>query len=163
MLLACANSVSPNLDKYCDWLTAGIGAVLGLMLANLSSLNEMIDTWCLKGAFAWLIASLVLGLIARLLSVGVVAGIAAAAAGAKMAEDLEGDLDIHEMFEQFTSGLFWPNRVLLRLSIRKVESGDHVAGARYIAKQSQLQSLAVLAQVICIAVAIGSLANGIVV
>ena len=70
------------------------------------------------------------------------------------------ELDLSRILDEYRRGLLPPVRWIAESSINKVLQGDIVAGARLIAKLSQVQALLVLAQGLLAIVAVAALAFG---
>jgi hypothetical protein len=70
-------------------------------------------------------------------------------------------MDVELFMTEYERGLIPPILWIARSSLSKAKTGDVVAGARMIAKLSQLQTLLVATQSILALVAVGALAFGI--
>jgi hypothetical protein len=132
-LLASTASVTPVLSHFSNWLMAALGAAFALFIANLDTVLRHIGHNSFRWALLWFCASLLFGLVARWLSVGVIAGLAANSITPSV------PMNILAFVRFYSSGLLLPYRCRFWHAFRAAKSGDLLIGAKYTAKRSQWQ------------------------
>jgi len=163
-LLQGAAIATPLLSEFSAWLMAGLGAAFALFVANIDSVATYIYAYNFRWALLWFSASLLLGLIARFLSVSLFAGLNSNEAFPKqLANSISSAkrFSLPAFMHFFFSGLLLPYRCIASNTFNKVKSGDLMVSARLTAKTSQLQALLVLGQIICSTASVLVLASGI--
>jgi hypothetical protein len=163
MLLHSAAIATPLLSEFSAWLMAGLGAAFALFIANLDSVTKHLDPYNFRWAMIWFAISLLLGLIARFLSVMVLSGLTANRIFAQKAAELSTARAsfFPAFFHLYFQGLLLPYRCLAVRSFNKVKRGDLMASSRQVAKTSQLQALLILAQILVTFISVAVLATGI--
>ena len=97
------------------------------------------------------------------LSTIVKAGLGAKEDGEQLGKEivaLSGKFDLQLYIAEYKRGLLPPIRWIARAQVKKAMSGDLVAGARMIAKLSQVQALLVFWQSVFAVAAVGAMALG---
>lgn len=162
-LLAATRRVSDGLPTFSSWLLAGLGAAFSLVVANIEKVSTFIEITHIRFGLIVFLLSLVVAVVATYLSTIVKVALGAHEDGEALGKRLAaspGPIDIDLFLSEFERGLLPPIRWLARSSMKKAKSGDIVAGARMIAKLSQVQALLVAAQSVLALVAVGGIALG---
>ena len=162
-LLAGARRVSAALPTFSTWLMAGFGAAFTLALVNIETVSKFIEITHIRFGLVLFLVSLVLAVLGTYLGTIVTAALAAQEDGemiGKKISESKQKFDLSMFAREYERGLFPPIRWLAHSAMKKAMHGDGVAGARMIAKLSQLQTLMVVAQGVLAVVAAGALAVG---
>jgi hypothetical protein len=164
VLLQSAAIATPLLANLSAWLMAGLGAAFTLLLTNISSVAEYVHAYNIRWALIWFVASLLLGLIARLFSVSVMSGLNSNAIFSKQFSDAIGSAErfsFPAFIHFFYSGLLLPYKCVADRALAAAKGGDLMVSAKLTAKTSQAQALLVLSQIACTTISILVLATGI--
>lgn len=162
-LLAATRRVSEALPQFSTWLLGGLAAAFALVIANVETVSKFIAITHIRFGLLVFLASLALAVIVTYLSTVVRAGLAAQEDGESLGKKIAASsakLDLNLYMAEYERGLLPPVRWIARSAMKKTKAGDVVAGARMIAKLSQLQALLVVLQGALAVVAIGALAFG---
>lgn len=162
-LVAAASKVNEALSSFSGWLMAGIGVAFSLLLANAEKVSDFILGSHIRYALLLLLVCLVISVFARLLSALVSSALGGHEAGTILAKEIVSSgqpFDVNLYITEFERGLFPFQRWLARQTLDKAKSGDSVAGARLIAKLSQVQAMLVLFEASLVIVAAGILVCG---
>jgi hypothetical protein len=162
-LLAGARRVSAALPTFSTWLMAGFGAAFTLALVNIETVSKFIEITHIRFGLVLFLVSLVLAVLGTYLGTIVTAALAAHEDGeliGKKISESKQKFDLSMFAREYERGLFPPIRWVAHSAMKKAMHGDVVAGARMIAKLSQLQTLMVVAQGVLAVVAAGALAVG---
>jgi uncharacterized membrane protein len=149
-LLNAAKMTNQSLGSFSSWLIAGVGTAFSLLFANLDKVNRFVDFSYVRTALLLLVLSLIFSVLTRLISTIVSSALGAhEASAAFMSQFLASGkkLDLDVFIIEFQRGLFPYQRWIARRSMKKARDGDQVAGARLIAKLSQVQALLMLIEV----------------
>lgn len=162
-LLAAARRLSETLPAFSAWLLAGFGAAFSLVVANIETVSKFIFITHIRFGLLVFLVSLAVAVLATYLSTMVKTALAAQedgeALGKKIAaSSVNFNLDLY--MAEYGRGLFPPIRWIAHSAMKKAKAGDVVAGARMIAKLSQLQTFLVASQSILALVAVGALVLG---
>jgi hypothetical protein len=163
-LLAVTRRVGDALPTFSTWLLGGFGAAFSLVLASIEKVSQFIEITHIRFGLVVFLLSLAVAVLASYLSTIVKAALGAQEDGETLGRKLaatEGGMDVQLFMAEYKRGLLPPIRWIAQSSLNKVQAGDIVAGARLIAKLSQLQALLVLSQSILALVAGTALAFGI--
>jgi len=163
-LLAATRRVGDALPTFSTWLLGGFGAAFSLVVANIEKVSQFIEVTHIRFGLLVFLAGLVVAVLATYLSTIVKAALGAQEDGEALGRKLaatEGGMNVELFMAEYKRGLLPPIRWIAQSSLRKAEAGDFVAGARLIAKLSQVQALLVLCQSLLALVAVGALAFGI--
>jgi hypothetical protein len=162
-LLAATRRVGDALAPFSTWLLGGFGAAFALVLANIDTASKFIAITHIRIGLLIFLGSLAIAVLATYLSTIVKAALGAQEDGEQLGKEivaLPRKFDLPLYVAEYERGLLPPIRWIARVQIKKAMSGDLVAGARMIAKLSQLQALLVLCQSILAVVAVGAMAFG---
>jgi hypothetical protein len=146
-LIAATRRVSESLSSFSGWLMAGFGGAFSLIVANVQTVSKFISLAHIRCALLLFLMGLVVAVLARLLGNMTVAAVASHDDGEALAKKIResgNSFDTEVFAEEFQRGLFPWQRWLVKKSFKKARSGDVVAGARMIAKLSQVQAMLVL-------------------
>ena len=160
-LLAATRRVSEALPQFSTWLLGGLAAAFALVIANVETVSKFIAITHIRFGLLVFLASLALAVIVTYLSTVVRVGLAAQEDGESLGKKIAASsakLDLNLYMAEYERGLLPPVRWIARSAMKKTKAGDVVAGARMIAKLSQLQALLVVFQGALAVVAIGALA-----
>lgn len=162
-LLASSAAISSALSAFAGWLLAVSGASFALMISNLEKISPHMDVRSFKWVIAWFGFSLLMGLIARMLGVGVAGSIAAISAVQDRVDRVGPIPGFSQLaFTKLLSdGLLPIHRWSAWRGYRRSKSGDQIGSIRAITYQSQLQGLLVTGQLLFLFIAVLVLANGI--
>ena len=161
--LAATRRVSEALPQFSTWLLGGLAAAFALIIANVETVSKFIAITHIRFGLLVFLASLALAVIVTYLSTIVRAGLAAQDDGESLARKIatsSAKLDINLYMKEYERGLLPPVRWIAHSAMKKTKAGDVVAGARMIAKLSQLQALLVVLQGVLAVLAISALACG---
>jgi len=148
-LVVAASKVNESLGSFSSWLVAGVGAAFSLLLASYEAVSRFVCASHIQVALLLLIIGLIVSIFARLLAAMVSSAIGsheASSAHVKRLLATGETFDVEVFTAEFQKGLFPYQRWLTNRAMAKAQSGDFVAGARLIAKLSQLQALLVLGE-----------------
>lgn len=162
-LLAATRRVGDALPPFSTWLLGGFGAAFALVLANIDTVSKFIAITHIRFGLLIFLGSLAIAVLATYLSTIVKAALGAQEDGEQLGKEivaLPGKFDLPLYIAEYERGLLPPIRWIARAQMKKAMSGDLVAGARMIAKLSQLQALLVLCQSVLAVVAVGAMAFG---
>ena len=136
---------------------------LCLCNVNVDTVSKFISITHIRFGLLTFLGSLVTAVITTYLSTIVKAGLGAQEAAEQLGKEiaeLSRKFDFALYIAEYERGLLPPIRWIARAQIKKAMNGDFVAGARLIAKLSQLQALLVLGQSVLAVVAVGAMAFG---
>ena len=136
---------------------------IGLVIANIETVSKFIYITHIRFGLLIFLLSVILTVLANYLSAIVKVALAAQDNGDAIGKSIAAqttELDLSRILDEYRRGLLPPVRWIAESSINKVLQGDIVAGARLIAKLSQVQALLVLAQGLLAIVAVAALAFG---
>ncbi len=162
-LLAATRRVGEALPAFSTWLLGGLGAAFTLVLANIEKVSKFIEITHIRFGLIIFLISLCVAVLATYLSTIVKAALGAQEDGEALGKKIissASNFDVSLFMSEYERGLLPPIRWLVRSSMNKAKAGDIVAGARMIAKLSQVQALLVAGQSILALVAVGGLAFG---
>ena len=162
-LLAATRRVSEGLPAFSTWLLAGLGAALSLVVANIDKVSKFIEITHIRFGLIVFLISLGVAVLSTYLSTIVKVVLGSLEDGEALGKRLAASpdpIDIDLFIAKFERGLLPPIRWFAHSSMNKAKSGDVVAGARMIAKLSQVQALLVASQSILTLLAVGGLAFG---
>jgi hypothetical protein len=148
-LVTAAKKSNESLESFSGWLIVGVGTAFSLLLANFETVSRFVCVSYVRNALLCLVLGLVVSILARLLSAMVASAIGsheASTAFVKQFVNTDETVDLDVFITEFERGLFPYQRWVARRSMEKARSGDTVAGARMIAKLSQVQTLFVLSE-----------------
>lgn len=143
---------------------AGLGAAFALFLTNIDSVAKYVGPYSIRWALLWFSASLLLGLIAKWLSVSVVAGLSSTE---KVGEQLKAikesgvEINFLAVLHFYFASLLLPYKCVALRTLGAARSGDQLIGVRFIVKLSQWQALLTLVQIVCATISVLILALGI--
>ena len=163
-LIAATRRVGDVLPPFSTWLMCGSGAALSLVVANIETVSKFIEITHIRFALIIFLLSLALAVLATYLSSTVKAALGAQEDGEALGREIANattDFDFDLYITEYERGLIPPIRWVARAAMRKAMQGDGVAGARMIAKISQVQALLVACQSLLTLFALGGLACGI--
>ena len=162
-LISTTRRVGDSLPAFSTWLLAGFGVGFSLLVANIDKVTQFIDIRFIRFGLLVFLLSLVIAVAATYLSAIVKASLAAQEDAEVMSKQLIESgrgFDVATFVTEFQRGLLPHIRGLSRRSFEKALAGDSLAGARMIAKISQIQALLVAAQSLLAIVAVASIAFG---
>lgn len=157
VLTAMANRVSLELVAFSSWMLLGFGAILGLALANIETVSKFVAPESLGLAVKLFLVAVVFNVLQRYMA----AIVSASVTLGKEVEALPIDpnLDIASFSRQIEGATFWPMKLMVRWSNRKIAGGDFAVGGRLTARLAQVQAWFVLVQVIAVLAAALVIAN----
>jgi len=158
-LMGGAVSLSKRVDGFAVWLLAGLGAALGLMLANLDAVLSYIPAAEFRATVNLFLCALGLAVLQRYLGVGIHVG----------AETFEatlgrfcrvgiGNFDLSTFNAEVDKAYPPPWRWVVRWARRRGEAGDTTLMGRLVARLGLAQSILVLAEAVVIGCAVSKLA-----
>lgn len=162
-LLAATRRVGDALPAFSTWLLGGLGAAFTLVVANIEKVSRFIEITHIRFGLIIFLLSLGVAVLATYLSTIVKAALGAQEDGEALGRRVgasSGTFDLSLFMSEYERGLLPPVRWIARSPMNKAKTGDTVAGARMIAKLSQVQALLVAGQSILALVAVGGLAFG---
>ena len=142
----------------------GLGAAFALFLTNIHSVAEYVYPYNIRWALIWFVVSLLLGLIARLLSVSVMSGLNSNAIFAKQFATAFSSTERFSLpaFTHFLfSGFLLPYRCVANRARNAASKGDLMVSAKLTAKTSQAQTILITLQIVFTVTSILVLATGI--
>jgi len=163
-LLMATRYVGDAMPPFCNWLMAGSGAALTLVVANIETVSKFIEVTHIKFGLIVFVLSLSFAVMATYLSMIVKAAMGAQEGGEALGREIgttSNQFDLKLYMTEYERGLLPPIRWIAHSSMKKAMRGDIVAGARMIAKISQVQALLVGCQSLLALIALGGLAFGI--
>jgi hypothetical protein len=163
-LVIVARHVGNALPPFSTWLMAGSGAALSLVVANIDTVSKFIAITHIRFGLILFLLSLSFAVVATYISTIVKTSVAAQAEGEALGKEIaetSTQFNLTQYIAEYERGLLPPMRWLARTTMDKAMKGDIVAGARMIAKLSQIQALLVACQSLLALVALSGLAFGI--
>lgn len=162
-LLAVARRMNDTLPVFSTWLLGGFGAAFSIFLGHMDAAATYISRTSIRVGLGLFLISLAISVIATYLStvvkVALIAHDDGESIGAKAAA--QGTFDLKSYAAEYERGLLPPIRWLARRQMTKALRGDIAAGARLVAKLSQLQSMLVILQSLVAVIAIFAMVIGI--
>ena len=147
LLSAASKNIGESLSSYSAWLLAGFAAALTLILANISTVSEYIDTANIKYSIFLFLIALFIGVLQRLLFTVLSSSIKSGEEGAKLGE-IEGEngstIDFEVVFKEMLEAAYWPANKLISSGIEKAKKGDFAATGRMHYKMAMIGSLLTL-------------------
>ncbi len=162
-LIAATRHVGDALPPFTTWLMGGSGAALALAVANIETVSKFIEIKHIQFSLIVFILSLAVAVVATYISTIVKAALGALEDGETLGKEIGSttkSFDLLLYMTEYERGLFPPIRWMAQRSMKKAMQGDVVAGARMIAKLSQVQALLVACQSLLALLALGALAFG---
>jgi hypothetical protein len=162
-LIAATRRVGDALPPFSSWLMAGSGAALSLVVAKIETVTKFIYISHIRFGLIVFLVSLGVAILATYLSTLVKAALGAQEDGELLGKEIgatDQKFDVLLYMAEYERGLLPPIRWVARSSMKKAMRGDVVAGARMLAKLSQVHALLVVCQSILSLLAIGALAFG---
>ncbi|MFN9091771.1 MAG: hypothetical protein ACK5V0_09800 [Alphaproteobacteria bacterium] len=162
-LLATTQRVGDSIPSFSTWLLAGVGATFSLLIANLEKVTQFIDIGFIKVGMIAFVISLILAVVATYLAAVVKGALAAQHDAEELTKELiaSGEtMDVNTFILEFQRGLLPHVRGVSRRAFEKALSGDSLAGARLIAKLSQVQALLVAFQSLLAVLGLATIAFG---
>lgn len=163
LLSLSAGRASSSLDQFSGWLLSGFGAAFALLLANIDPVSRHLSIGALRLALLLFLAALVVSMLSRLLATVVGAGASAAAEAEPIGRGLaEAGIEVNfkTVLREAEQATFWPLRLAVASSFKRVEQGDFAAAGRLHAKLTQVLAVLVLVQVIIATISAAVLACG---
>jgi hypothetical protein len=147
-LLAATRRANESISSFNGWLMAASGAVFSLAIGNADRVAKSVQLQDLKNGAILLLVSLAVGLLAKLVTGMVSAGLGSAEDGKVIGASLSSgaQVDIDVFMSEFAKGLFPPYSWLAMRAMDKAKAGDISAPMRSMAKLSQCSALLVLLQ-----------------
>ena len=142
---------------------AGSGAALSLVVANIETVSKFIAITHIRFGLIVFLISVGVAVLATYLSTIVKAALGAQEDGEALGKEIGATTEKFDLLlymAEYERGLLPPIRWIARSAMKKAMRGDVVAGARMIAKLSQIQALLVACQSVLALLAIGALALG---
>jgi hypothetical protein len=162
-LLAAARRVSESLPAFTTWLLAGTGAAFSLVVANIDQVSKFIEITHIRFGLVIFLISLGIAVVTTYFSTIINAALATqedTEALAKRINSSSEPFDVAIYINEYKRGLLPHIRWISQSSMEKAKNGDVVAGARLIAKLSQIQALLVVVHSLLTLIAIGGLVIG---
>jgi hypothetical protein len=162
-LIAATRRVGDALSPFSTWLMAGSGAALSLVVANIETVSKFIAITHIRFGLIVFLISVGVAVLATYLSTIVKAALGAQEDGEALGKEIGATTEKFDLLlymAEYERGLLPPIRWIARSAMKKAMRGDVVAGARMIAKLSQIQALLVAGQSVLALLAIGALAFG---
>lgn len=163
-LVAATRCVGDALPPFSTWLIGGSGAALSLVVANIETVSKFIEITHIRFSLVVFIFSLAVAVLATYISTIVKASLAAQEDGEKLGKEIRDTtkhFDLALYMAEYERGLMPPARWIARAAMNKAMRGDIAAGARMVAKLSQIHALLVACQSLLAVLALGGLAFGI--
>lgn len=159
---------SPVVDRFCGWLLAVGGIVLGFLLGNLDAMQPYLSIGAIRRLVWVLLVAFVLGFVEKLAASMVEAGIATAEeTESAVSHLLKGEVEVVEApfsvqatISELQKCLWYPMKWLAGLGAQKGAS-DPIWGLKYAARILQIQFYFAVCEVICFVVAAVVVAWGI--
>lgn len=161
LIFGAVGASSRNMASFSGWLLAGFAGVTAVVLNNLAEVSRHLPPFALHTVFTTFFVSAILAVIAKAISVFIVAASTGAAIGraeGSAAASSGARLDVAWFFAEMGRTVIWPIRGLVRRSFAKVEQGNLTASSRVFAYVAQAQGILILAQALLVLWAIGVVA-----
>lgn len=162
-LIAATRRVGDALPPFSTWLMGGSGAALALVVANIETVSKFIEITHIRFGLIVFLLGLAVAVVATYISTIVKAALGAQEDGEALGKEIGSttkQFDLLLYMTEYERGLFPPIRWIAQSSMKKAIRGDVVAGARMLAKLSQVQALLVACQSLLALLALGALAFG---
>lgn len=158
LLTIMAGRVTENLVTFSSWLIGSFTAVLGLLLSNIDTVSKYLPAKGIGSSVTLFLFAVALHVIQRYLA-AIVAG---SVAVSKEVESLSvsASLNFPLVMDEIEKSTFWPARILVRRTLKKVRAGDFAASGRMVGKITQVQGFLVVAQMITVTAAAYVLVKG---
>ena len=157
VLNTMAGSINAQLAAFSSWMVAGFGAVLGLLITNIDTIAAFIPPSTIGISVKLFLVAVVLNVLQRYLAALIAGSIAAGREVESIS--ITQEIDINYIVREIERATFWPTRILVQWSNRKVLSGDIAVGGRLNVRLAQIQGWLVLIQMVAVVFAISIIAN----
>ena len=158
ILSATAEYASERLIRFSGWLIGAFGAAVGLLLVNVASLSQFISPHSLGSMISCFVSAFVFHVIQRWLAISSASNaVLDQRIEAVEIKDVEG---LKILIEEIRKATLPFNRWFLRKEFKKIAAGDLAFSGRRQFQLAQLQSIAVLAQLVSAIVAIVIIVRG---
>ncbi len=147
LLTVASKNIGESLSSYSGWLLAGFAAALTLIMANIKTVSEYIDTANIKYSIYLFLVALFVGVLQRLLFTILSSSIKSGEEGAKLGEieDKNGTtIDIEIVFKEMLDAAYWPLNKLISPQLEKIKNGDFAAAGRMQYKMAMIGSFLTL-------------------
>lgn len=153
VMTAGAETASHMADAFSNWMLAGFGAVMALLLGNLVKLSSIIPLATFRRAAEIYIAAALLGVIEKFLALWI-GGIAKAGeVGADLGENIDpGNFDLGLYFETTKRGFYWPGCWVINRVFAAFARGEIAYVPRVALKAAQWQGLIALIEAVLVMV-----------
>lgn len=162
-LMAATRRVGDALPPFSNWLIAGSGAALSLVVAKIETVSKFVEISHIRFGLIVFLVSLAVAVLATYLSTIVKAALGAQEDSEALVKEIRATtekFDVLLYMAEYERGLLPPIRWIASSSMKKAIQGDVVSGARMVAKLSQIHALLVLGQSVLALLAVGALAFG---
>lgn len=159
---------SPVIDRFCGWLLAIGGGVVGFLLGNLDTIQPYLSIESISFLLWLFLVAFIFGFVEKLAASLVEAGIAAAEETESAVSHLiqgevavvEAPFSVEATIKEVQGSLWYPMKWLAGLGAQKGAT-DPIWGLKYSAKILQLQFYFAALEVVCFVAAAVVLAWGI--
>ncbi|MDA8127576.1 MAG: hypothetical protein M0Z73_02590 [Betaproteobacteria bacterium] len=161
LLTIMAGRTTESLTTFSSWLIGSFAAILGLLLSKIDTVTTLLPAACIGLSIKIFLIAVSLHVLQRYLG-AIVSGSEAASKEAESAAPAGVTLDFSRVVNEIERSIFWPARIFLRWTNKKILAGDFAAPGRLVVKLTQAQAFLVLGQMGFVGWAAYSLANGLV-
>lgn len=148
LLVLTSKEVTDSISNFSTWLLAGYGAAFSLLAAQIGKSPQTLPAHSLRWAMGLLLAAFLLAIVVRFLFAQVAASARAYEGVPALMKSAgpDANLDIDVFVSEYARGLPPGLRNLARRQMAKSKAGDIAAGARLIARLSQISVALTLVQ-----------------
>jgi len=147
LLTVASKNIGESLSSYAGWLLAGFAAALTLILANIKTVSEYIDTANIKYSIYLFLVALFIGVLQRLLLTILSSSIKSGEEGERIGET-EGNngatIDLEIVFQEMLDAAYWPVNKLISPQLEKIKNGDFAVAGRMQYKMAIIGSFLTL-------------------
>lgn len=148
LMLGAAKNASSTLDSLSNWMLAGFGGALGLILPQLQGLAPILPADSVRWAGLLYITSVLPAFVAKIIGMAVNATATGATDGAALGEKIAawGPLDVGRLHQEIGLSTPWPLSWLNRKPMELAVKNDLAAMGRLSRDRAALQMRLVILQ-----------------
>lgn len=158
---------SPVVDRFCGWLLAIGGVVVGFLLGNLDAIQPYLSIGVIRRIVWLVLIAFILGFVEKLAASMVEAGVATAEeTESAVSHLLKGEVEVVEApfsvqatIDELRSSLWYPMKWFAGVGAQKGAS-DPVWGLKYTVRILQVQLYFAVFEVVCFVIAAVVLVGG---
>lgn len=163
LMIEMSRAISESMSQFAAWLLLGFSASFTLILANIATVSNFVETASIKSAVLVFLVSLLVAVVQRWIAASIMSGHKSGDAGAAIDAELNAQgiiLNQSTVLSELEKASYYPAKWLIKIQFKKFREGDLTVGGRQQLKMSQIQALLMLVQVLLAAASIAILMFG---